>query len=450
MNFAKQWVEYSPVGAATAIKSGNTKEQLAKSMLGSAVTLMGAYAALEGRTTWAAPTDPKEKELFYASGRKPFSVQIGDKWVSMMYAGPFAMALALPAAVKYYQTEDRKALTDSQMQKIGKMTSSMAEFLSGQTFLEGVGNFVSLVKGDTDYSFGKNLVYTASQMIPMQGLVRYITTALDPVYRKAKTMGEQFKSNIPFYSETLQPYTNPAGEPSTREKRNLFTPYDVTQQKPEWEEPLQQRQKQLQTNAVINEIENAIERGEEPKPELIKKVGAAEESPTSAVDEKIAKAKLKYSDETKLVSGNTVYYKDNGSIRSLNTEWEEPDLPEGMTDEPWNDEFLKKQISNYKTEITRRQTTIMKLYELGELDYNDAMEEYMRLDELKKSATEKVTEPKEKKTTSTGTGRRRKKISPPPLKIKKISTMPVRSRTKINRVQLKTTSLPKVKFRSHL
>lgn len=177
----------------------------------------------------------------------------------MMYAGPFAFALALPAAVNYYQNENRTALTDDQMAKLGRIASSMAEYLSGQTFMEGLGNFVSLVKGDQDYSLGKNIGYTASQFIPLQGLVRYISTLIDPVYRKTKTATDQIISTVPFASKSLPAYTTPTGEPSTRERINLITPYDITKNVPSYEPLLKERKVKLQENALINKAKQDIE-----------------------------------------------------------------------------------------------------------------------------------------------------------------------------------------------
>ena len=254
MNFAKQWIEYSPAGLATLPGAAKKKEQLAKTLIGSAIAAIGAKFALDGNTTWSVPTDPKQKELFYASGRKPFSVKIGDTWVPMMYAGPFAMALALPAAVRYYNDESRTSLTDSQVKKLTQSVMSMAEFLSGQTFLEGINNFVKFFSGDVDYSLPGNLAFTAGQLIPQEGLVRYISTIVDPIYRKGKTFGEGLKKNIPLLSKTLEPYTTPTGELSRREPINYILPYDVGIPKTEYEPLLQQRTQKLQQNALINQL----------------------------------------------------------------------------------------------------------------------------------------------------------------------------------------------------
>lgn len=260
MNFAKQWIEYSPAGVATLPGSANKREQLGKALLGSTITALGAKFALDGNTTWDTPTDPKQKELFYASGKKPFSVKIGDKWVSMMYAGPFATAFAMPAAMKYYQDESRTALTDSQLEKATQAVAGMARFLSGQTFLEGINNFVRFASGDVDYSLPGNLAFSAGQVIPLEGLVRWVSTIVDPIYRKGTSFTEGLQKNLPFLSKGLEPYTTPEGQPSRREPQNYFTPYDITTSNPQYDQMYQQRTSKLQSNAVENQIKKELER----------------------------------------------------------------------------------------------------------------------------------------------------------------------------------------------
>lgn len=258
MNAAKQWIEFSPAGLATVPGSANQREQLAKTMVGSMAMFVGARMAAEDRVTWSAPTDPKEKQLFYASGRKPFSIRMGDKWVPLFYAGPFAATMALPAAVKHYQDENRTALTDSQLDKITDVSADMLKFVMGQTPLTGLNTFVKLAEGDIDYSVPKNLGFTASQLIPGTGLLNYIADVLDPIYRKPSGFAESIKSGIPGMTQDLQAYTEPTGEPSTRLPQNYVMPYDLGQANQSYEMPYQQRKQELQQNAVINQFKKQV------------------------------------------------------------------------------------------------------------------------------------------------------------------------------------------------
>ncbi len=252
MNFAKQWIEYSPAGFTTTIKSSAPKEQIAKAIIGSTVTAFGGMLAMQGNTTWSVPTDPKQKDLFYASGRKPFSILIGDKWVPMQYAGPFALALALPAAMKFYQEDNRTAPTDSGIDKAVKIVSGMAQFFSQQTFLTGIGNFVNWASGDQDVSLGSSLGFTAQQIIPMEALISYINSIIDPIYRKSSGFIPSIQKNIPGLSQGLPAYTEPSGEPSKRLPQNYVMPYDLGQSKSNYEPALQIRGEKLQNNAIFN------------------------------------------------------------------------------------------------------------------------------------------------------------------------------------------------------
>ena len=259
MNIAKQWLEYSPVGVTTLIGATNKRSQLAKSMLGSVATLIGANMALEGKTTWAAPNDPIAKKLFYDSGRKPFSVKVGNRWVPLQTFGVFAWALGIPAAMKYYTTEFPQALTDSKLDNLTKVVLSPLNFWSQQTFVSGLGSFVNLAQGREDFSFAKNIGFTASQFKPFSGLMRYVTTVIDPVFRRPRNLEQQLVSDVPFLSKNLPFYETADGEPARRDISNYFTPYATGVAKPEFEDPYQQRVNKLIQNARVRRIKNIYE-----------------------------------------------------------------------------------------------------------------------------------------------------------------------------------------------
>jgi hypothetical protein len=193
INIAKFGVERSPLGFIGA----KTDEHKAHAMFGSLITTIGAILALQDKTTWAPPRDPEEKQAFYASGRIPYAVQILGKWVPMQYLGPYAYALALPAALKHFQKDTRTALTDGDIKQITEGIISITRFITSQTPLTGMSNFLSVLEGDIDYTIPQVMGFTAEQIIPLSGLVRYINTILDPVYRKAPTFVEAIKRDIP-------------------------------------------------------------------------------------------------------------------------------------------------------------------------------------------------------------------------------------------------------------
>lgn len=453
MNFAKQWIEYSPAGVSTLIGAGNKREQIAKVILGSIVTGFGANLAMQNRTTWATPTDKTEKELFYASGKKPFSILIGDKWVSMMYAGPFAFALALPAAAKFYQDDSKTALTDDGLSKLTKTATSMAQFLSGQTFLTGLGNFVNWASGDADYSLGSNLAFTAGQVVPLQGLLRYISTIMDPIYRKPKGFGESFLKDIPGFSQGLKPYTEPTGEPATRLPINYIIPYDVGKRKQSYEPMLQQRTQDLQTNALVNSLKKQAEEGQVGNFPIESIVGGSVyRAETMAGTQKLSKIQetqlrnlLTLTTQTDdpqilqkvsnsiqklggrvqgngIVAGNTFYYPEDGDIKTIKMDFTVPE-PKLTGDSAFDKELL----STYKTALSNEINNVRKLYEQGIISQEKAIQLVNDVVVKYDAANAKTKKPKAPKKVSF------KKIT-----AKKLPTINI-AKTKVKTFKIKKT-----------
>lgn len=259
INAAKQMVAHSPAGF---LGGSMSEEQIAKATGGSLVTFAAALLAANNRTTWAAPVDKRAKDLFYAEGKKPYSIQVGNKWVPMWYFGPYALSLAIPAAIKHYHDEDPSALTDDVVSKIGNVAGDLSQFIASQTPLSGVGGFFQLIEGDSDVSPGSLLGFTTTQLVPLEGLVKYVNTILDPVFRKSQGFtGSIFKDVSALSKLGIIPeqeaYTDPYGNPSKREGANYFLPYDTGTQNPLFSQPYQERIEQLKTGRQLNELESA-------------------------------------------------------------------------------------------------------------------------------------------------------------------------------------------------
>lgn len=259
MNVFKQWIEYSPIGLATLPGNIKKQEQLAKALLGSSALAVGAGFAMQDRTTWAVPKNQKDKEAFYASGRKPFSVRIGDSWVPMIYAGPFALALALPAATKYFTQDQNKALTDTDVQKAQKILTSALQFLSNQTFLEGMNNYIKMVSGDSDSTLASSLSFSTSQLIPLSGFVRYINQIIDPVVHNTRDFKESFQKDIPILSKKLSAKKDPEGNDVKRDWVNILAPYDIGKHVEKYDELLKLREHVAQQRAILAEKKNSVE-----------------------------------------------------------------------------------------------------------------------------------------------------------------------------------------------
>jgi hypothetical protein len=300
-NFAAAQVEYSPIGFANLIGAEDKRMVLSKALIGSVLTSIGTTLALQNRVTWAPPTDPEEKKYFYASGKKPFSIEINGKWIPAAYFGPYALSLLLPAAVKYQYEQSPDALSEEDWKKLTKTIGSVLYFWSQSTPMSGLGGFVRTLQGDIDWNVIRNLGYTAQQVIPYNSLLRWISNFVDDIYRKPKTFGEQFISGIPFLTKTIKEYyQEPTGEPARRLLINQFLPYSIGIEKDTsgiYNQLLQERQQERQTTRYINQLKKKMEEGEELSPQELQLAlqSQTKKEPTTPLEALRERAKLEAS-----------------------------------------------------------------------------------------------------------------------------------------------------------
>lgn len=238
MNILKQGIEYSPLGVSTLVGSSNKIEQLGKAMVGSTVFAGAGWLAMQDRTTWAAPTSQKEKDLFYAAGKQPYSLKIGDKWVAYSRLGPLAYPIAMASAIRYYTEQNPASVSDSDLQKTVKVISGIAKFFSDQSYVEGLGDFVAIAQGDVSAPV-QAAANIPSQLIPLSALQRWVANIIDPIYRKSETklsvdgIIKNLEKGIPFLSRNLESYKTPLGQESRRQYPigSAFSPVGVTKEK---------------------------------------------------------------------------------------------------------------------------------------------------------------------------------------------------------------------------
>lgn len=255
-NILKQGIEYSPAGALTVPGAKEPLAQLSKTIIGSGV-FMGAYALADsGRTTWGIPTNKKEKELFYAAGLQPYSIKIGDKWVSYSKLGPLAYPIAMASAAKWVEKNNpdntaTENLTDAIFQTIG--------FFGDQSYMKSLGDTIEAIQSSDNR--GESLIKSQAtnilgQMVPYKSFLGWITRLIDPVYRKPEGIVQGVTSTIPGLSTGTPAYSDAQGGASQRDfpLLNAISPFRVTQEK-----PLAKGALDLVTNSRIQtQVENRL------------------------------------------------------------------------------------------------------------------------------------------------------------------------------------------------
>ncbi len=207
-----------------------------------AIPLVGAGYALanSGLMTLGYPSDKAERDLWEAEGKQPYSIRVGDQWLSLNYLQPAGNLMAAGAeyAGKLLQGE-------SQQEAWNTAVAGAFKALTEQSFLQGVSGAISAVNDPA--RFGQRFAEsTAGSLVP--NFIRTGARAFDPVKREVDSLGDAVAAGIPGLRQNLDEKTNILGEPVSRNSSTLneifnpFRPSDVQNQ----DNPVVQELRRLQ------------------------------------------------------------------------------------------------------------------------------------------------------------------------------------------------------------
>lgn len=258
MNLLKQGIEYSPAGLLTLPGAKNKTEQLSKIIIGMGSAAGAATLLGQDRLTWAEPTNPNQKAAFRDAGRQPYSIKIGDKWVSYSKLHP-ALAFNFALIASLDNEMKNQKLDESQADSVLSAFAKWGNFLADQSYLKNIGDFVSGTKGDVE-GYAKTLSNYPTQLIPFRALMSWLERLTDPVQRQADPEGsildkqmQLIASQIPGLAQSVPARTNAKGKPILNQNRllNAFSPNRVTTVNPEAEKDLRMKEQMKQAEQAI-------------------------------------------------------------------------------------------------------------------------------------------------------------------------------------------------------
>lgn len=207
-SIATRIVERSPLGFASAAKdivnAAKGKgfdqymftEKLANASVGTGASLVvGKELAKNNMITLGYPTDKKEQELWKEEGKQPYSVKVGNKWLSLNYVQPFGSMLAWGAA---YQTSRQSG--SSVEQAAAQAAAEAGKAVTSQSFLQGLSGGLNAIQ-DPAQSAAKYIKSAAQSIVP--GIVRTAAIATDPYQRQTNGVGQAIEAGIPGLRKNL-------------------------------------------------------------------------------------------------------------------------------------------------------------------------------------------------------------------------------------------------------
>lgn len=189
-------------------KGGATADtQIARLVMGSAVSTAAIAMALEGTITGGGPSDPRERALLFQTGWQPYSVKIGEHYYSYARLEPIAMLFGIAADM----AEIGQETTQKEADEIGKLVlASVAKNLTSKTWLSGPSELIKAVHDPDRY--GQRYIQRFAGTVVPTGLAQIAQTQ-DPYLREARNILDTIKSRVPGLSQTLLPRRDVWGEP---------------------------------------------------------------------------------------------------------------------------------------------------------------------------------------------------------------------------------------------
>jgi hypothetical protein len=181
------------------------------SMLATGMGLAGA-----GLITGSGPRDPAKRRRWLVNHR-PYSVKIGDTWVSYRRFDPFSMFLSVPADLYEGATEGGKKFSEADYSEaVAAAAHGLARSSLNRTWLSGLSDFFDAVTSDSPAkmeNFGKRM---ATSFIPFSSALRQTAGMVDPTLRDTRDFLDQARAGIPFASEQAPARRDIFGRPIER------------------------------------------------------------------------------------------------------------------------------------------------------------------------------------------------------------------------------------------
>ena len=201
----------------------------------------------KGEIEFEAPRDEKAKQLFYDSGKKPYSVKIGDSYVPFQYLEVFGAPFLAMGAIKSAFQDNPEALNQSVIDKTSLALQKFVKaYLVSPTYLSTLSNIYESFNQINGKDWTQALAYPATGLVPFSGFLRDLSDVIDPIRRKKTSAWDEFKSVFAPLRQDLEPFRNSQLQPVQLNSSELYAPYGIGTANPQREAQYDKRIQELQ------------------------------------------------------------------------------------------------------------------------------------------------------------------------------------------------------------
>jgi hypothetical protein len=203
-NLIRQTVDMGPAAIVRkqfwkALEEGGQArtEAIGKLSLGSAMWIGAGYLAVEGTITGGGPVDKELRDALLATGWQPYSIKVGDKYISYNRLDPFGSILGLSAnfveIANHLPEKDRDNLAEV-------MTLGLVNNLASKTYLKGLVDTLSILGSGDERKVAKWLQQRAASYVPAA------VGALNPdrELKDVRSVMDAVMTKIPGFSSSVE------------------------------------------------------------------------------------------------------------------------------------------------------------------------------------------------------------------------------------------------------
>jgi hypothetical protein len=248
-NITGRGIDRSPVGfVGTAIDLAKGKykdpDRLEKGLvpLGERVgdNIMGGLAgiwflnqAMQGNISGPGPDDAQKRDMMRAQGWTPYSIKVGDAWVSYSNWGPVALPLSMAAAaaegLRYRKPDDTG--TDTAMDVFGRF----GKLATDQPFLQGIGAIYRSVSEPERYG-AQWLTNLMTTLVPYGAALNTAAQAGDALQRTPdkNDFGQALQARLPGQRQNVPATKDVLGRPveNVQTGAGAFQPFRASKERP--------------------------------------------------------------------------------------------------------------------------------------------------------------------------------------------------------------------------
>jgi len=182
---------------------------LARMAVGTTTMMVVSDLAFSGLITGAGPDDAGEREALQRQGWQPFSIKVGNKWVSYNRTDPFGTVFGASSTMaemaKRYDLEPDEL--DEWHEIAGAAVGAFSKTVINKTYFDGMARVIDAISsGDQNPKAVANVInQTVGSMMPFGSALSVVERVSDPVVREFNDPWEYVQTRLIGLSSKLKP-----------------------------------------------------------------------------------------------------------------------------------------------------------------------------------------------------------------------------------------------------